>query len=93
MILSMAEPRSEEEAVQSDTSMLGSGSALECTRAGGPPVTPATGPRDTEDESGRYPWGRGSVLELLSDTSSWMIGNRERGILGVRDGTRQVVTH
>lgn len=53
MILSMAEPRSEEEAVQSDTSMVGSGSALECTRAGGPPVTPATGPRETEDESGR----------------------------------------
>lgn len=53
MILSMAEPRSEEEAVQSDTSMPGSGSALECTRAGGPPVTPATGPRETEEESGR----------------------------------------
>lgn len=54
MILSMAEPRSEEEAVQSDTSMLGSGRALECTRAGGPPGTSATtGPRDTEDESGR----------------------------------------
>lgn len=53
MILSIAEPRSEEEAVQSDTSMLGSGSALECTRAGGPPVTPATGPWETEDESGR----------------------------------------
>lgn len=53
MILSKAEPRSEEEAVQSDTSMLGSGSALECTRVWGPPVTPATGPWDTEDESGR----------------------------------------
>lgn len=53
MIFSMAEPRSEEEAVQSDTSMLGSGSALECTRAGGAPVTPATGPWETEDESGR----------------------------------------
>lgn len=44
MILSMAEPRSEEEAVQSDTSMLGSGSALECTMAGVPPASPATGP-------------------------------------------------
>ena len=53
MILSMAEPRSEEEAVQSDTSMLASGRALECTSAGGPPVTPSTGPRDTEEESGR----------------------------------------
>lgn len=55
MILSMAEPRSEEEAVQSDTSMLGSGRTLECTRAGGPLGTSATGPRDTEDESGRQP--------------------------------------
>jgi hypothetical protein len=55
MILSMAEPRSEEEAVQSDTSMLGSGRTLECTRAGGPPGISATGPRDTEDESGRQP--------------------------------------
>lgn len=53
MILSMAEPRSEEEAVQSEASALGSGSALECTSAGGPPATPATGSRDTEEESGR----------------------------------------
>lgn len=53
MILSMADPKSEDEAVQSAISMLGSGSTLECTRAGGPAVTLASGPRDTEDESGR----------------------------------------
>lgn len=49
MILSMAEPRSEEEAVQSDASEAASGRALEWTSAGGPPGAVS----GASEESGR----------------------------------------